>query len=256
MALSAAVVRLIGPPLADGEYVALRDACDGEVIVHLHDYERIYGVPGLYEHVVQGLLRCRSPQVATDGLAQALVNLGLDPAEIVLIDLGAGTGVVGELASGLGVGTVIGVDALEVARAACLRDRPRIYRDYLVGDLAAPSPELLVRLRRYRPTGLISAGAFGGTHAPPAALLNAIELLPPGGPVVFTIDERWIQSDAPGGFRTPLSQLFTSGRLRLLHRSRFQHRLTTTGNPIHYELVVAVSGRVSSPIPMTPARRE
>lgn len=242
MAISGGAVRLIGPPEADGEYVALGDASAGESIVHLHDYERIYGVPGLYEHIVQRLLRCRSPEVATGGLARALVRLRLEPAEIVLLDLGAGTGTVGELAGGLGVGAVIGVDALEAARAACLRDRPGIYRDYLVGDLAAPSPELLARLRRHRPTGLISAGAFGGTHAPPAALLNAIALLPTGGPVVFTIDERWMQSDGPGGFRAPLSRMFTSGRLRLLHRSRFQHRLSTIGNPIHYELVVAANG--------------
>lgn len=233
---------MIGPPEAEGEYVALADAGAGEAIVHLHDYERIYGVPGLYEHIVEGLLRCRSPQVATDGLGRALVRLGLEPGELVLLDLGAGTGAVGELASDLGVRTVIGVDALEAARAACLRDRPGIYRDYLVGDLAAPSPELLARLRGHRPTGLISAGAFGGTHAPPAALLNAIALLPNGGPVVFTIDERWMQSDEPGGFRTPVSELFVSGRLLLLHRSRFQHRVSTVGDPIHYELVVAAKG--------------
>jgi hypothetical protein len=243
MALSEAVVRLIGPPQADGEYVVLRATNGEEKIVHLHDYERIYNVPGLYEHIVQAMLRCRSPQVAADGLAHALVQLGLDPAEIVLLDLGAGTGMVGELARGLGVRTVIGVDALEAACAACLRDRPGMYRDYLVGDLASPQPELLRRLRRHRPTALISAGAFGGTHAPPAALLNALEPLPAGAAVVFTIAERWMKTDGVGGFGEALSALLTSGRLTLLRGSRFQHRLSTTGSPIHYELVVAATGR-------------
>jgi hypothetical protein len=235
-------VRLLGPPEVDGEYVALRGGGTGEEIVHLHDYERIYSVPGLYEHVVQGLLRCCSPHVVVDGLAHALERLALDSAEIVLLDLGAGTGIVGELASGLGVRTLIGVDALEAARAACLRDRPGVYRDYLVGDLAAPSPELRTAVPGHRLTALISAGAFGGTHAPPEALLGALALLPPGAPVVFTIDERWMQTDGPGGFKGAVSVLLTSGRLRLLRRSRFLHRLTTTGDPIHYELVVAVNG--------------
>ena len=240
-------MRLIGPPQADGEYVGLQNGSAGEEIVHLHDYERIYDVPGLYEHVVQRLLRCRSPQVAAEGLAHALDRLGLDPAEIVLLDLGAGTGIVGELASGLGIGTVIALDALEAAHLACLRDRPGIYRDYLVGDLALPPPELLARLRRRRPTALVSAGAFGGTHAPPAALINALALLPTGAPVVFTIDERWMQSDGPGGFRVPVSRLVSSGRLRVLRRSRFQHRLSTTGSPIYYELIVAASHSPDSP---------
>jgi hypothetical protein len=243
MSISNPGVRLIGPPDADGEYVGLVDADGREEIVHLHDYERIYQVPGLYEHIVQRLLRCRSPELAARGLAHALSRLALDPADIVLLDLGAGTGIVGELASGLGVGTLIGVDALQAARDACLRDRPVIYRDYLIGDLAAPAPELLARLRRHRPTALISAGAFGGTHAPPAALRGALALLPAGAPVVFTIDERWMQTDGPGGFKTAFSRLLSSGSLRLLGRSRFEHRVSTTGTPIRYELVVAATDR-------------
>jgi hypothetical protein len=240
------VVRLIGPPEADGEYVGLRALGSDEEIVHLHDYERLYRVPGLYEHIVQEMLKCRSPQVAAQGLAHALAELGADPARIALLDLGAGTGLVGELASALGVATVIGVDLRAAARTACLRDRPEVYRDYVVGDLAAPSGDLLARLRRHRPTALVSAGAFGGTHAPPAALLNALALLPTNAPVVFTIDGRFTQTTGEGDFRTTLDELLASGSLRLFSRSRFRHRLSTAGAAIRYELFVAATG-VGSP---------
>ena len=162
---------------------------------------------------MQGLLGCRSPQVAAEGLADAVARLGLDRADLVLLDLGAGTGLVGELATALGVAGVIGLDALEAARAACLRDRPGVYRDYLVGDLAALASGLLARLRAHGPTGLISAGALGGTHAPPVALLRALDLLPTGAPVVLTIDECWTQTDAPLG--VAVSRLLDSGQLRL-----------------------------------------
>ncbi len=234
-------VRLLGPPQVDGEYVALGEPGSDEEIVHLHEYERLYRVPGLYEHIVQDLLACRSPQVAAGALGSALTELALDPGQIALLDLGAGTGIVGELANAIGVSDVIGLDALDAACTACLRDRPGIYRDYLVGDLAAPPGALLERLRRHRPTALISAGALGGTHAPPAALNNALELLPPGAPVVFTIDERWTQTDDEGGFRTALTRLIDSGGVRLLRRARFQHRVSTVGNPIFYELFVGAT---------------
>lgn len=237
-----AVVRLIGPPQADGEYVGLRQPGADEEIVHLHDYERLYMLPGLYEHIVQDLLRCRSPQAAVEGLALALTRLELDPAALTLLDFGAGTGLIGGLVRALGVGAVVGLDALPAAREACLRDRPGIYLDYLVGDLASPTPQLLARLCGLHLTGLVSAGAFGGTHASAAALAQAIDLLGPGAPVVFTIDERWMRADGPGGFGTEVARLLETGRLRLLERSGFQHRLTTTGNPIQYERLVAVTG--------------
>ncbi len=250
MGYSRSVARLIGSPQADGEYIVLRGVGGDEETVRLHDYPRLYAVPGLYEHIVQELLGCRSPQVAADGLAHALERLGLDPADVQLLDLGAGTGLVGELMRGLGVATVIGVDALDAARDACLRDRPGVYRDYLVGDLAHPPPGLLERLRAYHPGGLISAGALGGTHAPAEALVNALALLPADAPVVFTIDERWTQTDGPGGFRTPITQLLASGQLQLVERSRFQHRLSTAGTPIYYEMFIAAKravGAASSP---------
>jgi len=238
---SAISARLVGPPEADGEYVALRSDRTEEEIVHLHDYERIYRVPGLYEHIVQDLLGCRSPQVALEGFARALPRLDIDPAEVVLLDLGAGTGIVGELAREVRVRTVVGVDSLPAARAACLRDRAGVYDDYLIGDLSAPVPGLLERLRAHRPTALISTGAFGGTHAPPASLHAALGLLPAGAPVVFTIDERWMNTDGPGGFRGAVTQILDAGELALVERSRFQHRLSTAGDPIHYELIVGAT---------------
>ena len=163
MATSFEDVRLVGPPNADGEYVALGDS----EIVHLHDYTRIYAVPGLYEHVVQEQLQCCSPQVAAQGFHRAAARAGLQASSITVLDVGAGTGLVGELLARGGVARIVGVDALTAARAACMRDRQGVYTDYLVGDLASPDSELSAALRKHRLGGLVSAGAFGGTHAPP-----------------------------------------------------------------------------------------
>jgi hypothetical protein len=243
-------VRLIGPPEADGEYVALSHDGGAEEVVHLHDYGRLYETPGLYEHVVQELLECRSPQVAIEGLARALERLELDPGRIALLDLGAGTGLVGELVRGLSFDAVVGLDLLPAARSAALRDRPGIYREYLVGDLAAPAPDLLMGLRRHDLGAVIAAGALGGTHMGPVALERALALMPAGAPVSFTIDERWTRTDAPGGFRTPLARILRSGRLRLFERSSFRHRLTTTGEPVIYELIVGTAGPARDAAPV------
>lgn len=236
-------VRLIGPPEMDGEYVGLSAATGGsEEVVHLHDYARIYATPGLYERIVQELLECRSPQVCAEAFGRALALLGIDPSGVLALDVGAGTGLIGELVAELGLAGVVGLDVLAAARCAALRDRPGAYREYVVGDLVAGSAAVLERLRRQRFGGLVAAGALGGTHMPPVALERVLGLLVPGAPVVFSIDERWSATDEPGGFRTPLARMFDTGRLRLLERSRFLHRRRTTGEPVHYELIVAATG--------------
>src|SRR5581483_7502707 len=110
-------------------------------------------------------------------------RVDLEPERLRVLDIGAGTGLVGQLLRELSFSEVIGLDALSDARDACLRDRPGVYSDYLVGDLADPAPELSRRLHAHRPSALIAAGAFGGTHAPPSALSNALALLPQGAPI-------------------------------------------------------------------------
>ncbi|MFJ9246616.1 hypothetical protein [Streptomyces sp. NPDC101776] len=88
----------------------------------------------------------------------------------------------------------------------------------------------------------MSAGAFGGTHATPRALDNALAVLPSGTPVAFTISERWMDVSDPDGFGVAVERLVAEGRLSVLERTRFQHRVTTTGEPIFYELLVGATG--------------
>ena len=237
MADEFAGVRLLGPPATDGEYIALGE----HEIVHLHEYTRIYAVPGLYEHVVQERLRCISPQVVAAGFLRAAVRLGLEPGSMTVLDVGAGTGLVGELVRRGGVARVVGVDSLPAARAASLRDRPGTYADYVVGDFVR-GEMLREALRPYALGGLVSAGAFGGTHATPQALENALALLPPGALVAFTIDERWMDASDPDGFGAAVERLAADGGLAVMERTRFQHRVTTTGEPIFYQLIVGQTG--------------
>jgi hypothetical protein len=150
---------------------------------------------------------------------------------------------VGDLLVRGGIRRMVGVDALPAAREACMRDRPGVYGAYLIGDLASGDSTLLAGLREQAPGGLVSAGAFGGTHAPPAALINALALLPSGAPVALTIDERWMDASDPDGFGVAVQRLIDQGDLEVVQRTRFKHRITTTGEPIFYELLVGTTAR-------------
>jgi para-aminobenzoate synthetase / 4-amino-4-deoxychorismate lyase len=125
------------------------------------------------------MLGCCSPQVAAKGLVFALTRLELDPAEMTLLDLGADTGIVGELLRGLGVGNVVGLDALRrLARSVCETGPgstagtwwaiSRIRRSSCSGSRAiTTSPVWSQRAPSAR------------THVPATALVQAIGLLPP-----------------------------------------------------------------------------
>ena len=69
---------------------------DGTERIRLHDYDRFYDVPGLYEEVVYNRLQCESPQVLTDLLDETLQKQGGSNGDLRILDFGAGNGIVGE----------------------------------------------------------------------------------------------------------------------------------------------------------------
>src|SRR4051794_9568420 len=64
--------------------------------MRLHEYDRVYAVPGLYEEVVQRRLECLSPSTLVTSLADQVTAHGDDPSALRALDIGAGNGVVGE----------------------------------------------------------------------------------------------------------------------------------------------------------------
>lgn len=64
-----------GRAQTEESFVLTRDDGSTERIV-LHDYSRVYAVPGLYEEVVQHQLACTSPQTLARTLADAVAEAG------------------------------------------------------------------------------------------------------------------------------------------------------------------------------------
>ena len=89
--------------------------------IRFHDYHLIYELPGLYEQLFYDTLQCTSPKVVCALLARALQEQGTDPAELRVLDVGAGNGMVGAEIRALGAGTVHAVDIIEEAARAAAR---------------------------------------------------------------------------------------------------------------------------------------
>jgi predicted TPR repeat methyltransferase len=98
--------------------------------IRFHDYSEIYRVPGLYEQLFYDRLKCSSPNKVTAILQSALDQSEENLSELRVLDLGAGNGMMGEELKKHGVSRLVGVDIIEEAHDATIRDRPDLYDAY------------------------------------------------------------------------------------------------------------------------------
>jgi hypothetical protein len=205
----------------------------------LHDYERLYSLPGLYEQIVHDRLGCRSPQVIAERLASAVDGAGWDRAEVRVIDIAAGNGVSGQALAEAGLDPVLGTDIVPAARAAALRDRPGLYGSYLVLDLLNLTGEQ-AELVRAQQASALAAVAVVGEHPgqlPRRALAAAARLLEPDAILAYMHDPGAGEPDSI----TPefwSEQLGSPARAQEIERERYVHRHTVTGWPFELDRVL------------------
>ncbi len=204
-----------------------------------HDYGEIFSVPGLYERIFAEVLSCRSPQVVVDLLDEALEDHEEDRSELRAVDLGAGNGMVGEELTRIGAEEIIGVDLLEEAKEAAERDRPGVYDAYHALNLRDLDPVLRRDLEARGFNCLTCVAALGFGDLPPDAFRAAYDLIAPGGWIAFNIRDQFVASDDASGFARLLKRMFDSGELIEHTRHRYQHRISVTGEPLHYVAVIA-----------------
>ena len=213
---------------------------DGEVErIRFHDYHRIYAIPGLYELLFAEMLECASPRIVTSLLKEQLERESVSPRDLAALDLGAGNGMVGEELSGIGVSSVVGVDLIEEAREAAERDRPGLYDDYLVLDMASmpPDTERVLRSREFSCLATVAALGFG--DIPPAAFLTAYNLVSDEGWIAFNIKKDFLDGTDGTGFSRLLRRMFEDRAMEELSRREYQHRLAVNGDALPYVAIVA-----------------
>ena len=204
--------------------------------IRFHDYGDIYAVEGLYEHLFYVRLRCQSPTVVATLLAEAVEEAGEDPAELTVLDLGAGNGMVGEALREHGFRELVGVDITPEAGEAVERDRPGLYAEYHVCDLLDPPEEL----DGERFGAMTSVAALGFGDVPPEVFMAAFDRVEDGGWVAFTIKEDFLdRGEDDSGFAGLIAGMLRSGAIDERGRRRYRHRLDVAGDPIHY---VAIAG--------------
>ncbi|WP_419658697.1 hypothetical protein Dvar_75360 [Desulfosarcina variabilis str. Montpellier] len=218
------------------EFIILQ-AEKGHEKVMLHDYQRFFEVPGLYEEVYKRL-KCCSPQMLCGLLNKAMDAHENDSDALRVLDFGAGNGVAGErLKENVGCETIVGVDIIEEAKEAALRDRSKLYDDYLVADFTDLDKKEKDILESYDFNTLFSVAALGYDHIGTEAFLNAFEIVSEDAWIAFNIKDRFLSEEDSSGFRDTIRDLVQE-RLHIIESQRYVHRLSICEEPLYYIGVV------------------
>lgn len=141
--------------------------------------------------------------------AQTLAQF-LPQKDAIILDAGAGTGMVGEALAELGYTQIVGVDLseemLEIAR------KKQVYRDLYLGNL---EDESLKIFDKESFDAIISVGVFTFGHVHPQALNNLSSLLKSGGYFLLTVREDYYNTNES------LKQVLEELSWRLIERKEF-----------------------------------
>ncbi len=223
------------------ESLLVRHADGTTECFRLHEYDRVYAVPGLYEEVVQRRLHSASATILAERLVTCAAEAALEASQLAVFDLGAGNGVSGEELRARGVGTLVASDSIAAARDAALRDRPGLYAEYLVGD-TDDLPQVGELIRAHELNCLVAAGALGLGHISAGSFHRLWSAFAGEAWFAVSVNEDLAQPGA-SDFGDYLAELERHGDWgEIVLRERFRHRLTMAGDPIHYVAIVARKG--------------
>lgn len=212
----------------------------------LHDYDEVFAIQGLYERVVYDAFRTSSPGKIRDLLTRELEKAGEQPENLVVLDLGAGNGCVAEELAKSGMQHFIGADICAEAATAAERDRPGLYDDYIVDDMANLSEENRKKAGKHNFNCLTCVAALGFGDIPPEVFAAAFNLVEDEGWIAFTIKSDFIDENDNSGFAALLRRMTRDGVLEAPVHEPYRHRLSTAGEPLEYHAYV---GRKRKDVP-------
>ncbi len=209
-----------------------------KIKIEFHDYDRIYKVPGLYEHLFYDRYQCNSPEVVCGLLKKHIEKEHSADPEIVALDIGAGNGMVGEQLADLGARSIVGIDIIDEAAEAVKRDRPGVYDAYHVADLTDMPSDVEAALNDVDFNCMTVVAALGFDDIPPEAFASGYNFIDPDGWVAFNIKEDFVCEQDQSGFCRLIEQLEEDGAMEIRERLRYRHRFCQDGTPLYYYAVV------------------
>lgn len=207
--------------------------------IRFHDYDEIYQISGLYEQLFYDRLKCTSPVKVTSILEAAVRQSNDNFSELRVLDLGAGNGMMGEELKKSGVSRLVGVDIIDEAYEATIRDRPGIYDAYYVEDFTSLNADKKEEIISWQCDCMVTVAALGFGDIPVKAFIEAFNIIKSEGWVAFNIKDSFFDTTDDSGFSKMIRELTFSKFLDVYYIERYRHRLSIDGEPLYYFAIVA-----------------
>ncbi len=206
--------------------------------IGIHEYEKIYRIPGLYEYIVSGILKCRSPAVISALLVEQILASGSRPSDLSVLDLGAGVGQVGKILARKGVRSIVGLDITAQAAIAARRDYPGIYAKYFVGDVSNLTTAVRKELEARRFNCLVCVGSLACGHVSADVFARAFNLIDTGGWIAFNILKEFFSGQVSSEFSDLIYRMGQSNILDIKVIHEYRHRYRMNGTPVDNVAVI------------------
>ncbi len=139
----------------------------------------------------------------------------------------------------IGVDSIMDIDILPEAKKATFRDRPEIYDDYLVTNLADMPKKHKIKLEEEHFNCLTTVAALGFDDIPPIAFLRALDFIETPGWIAINIKEDFLHEDDTSGFCRLIRQMNREKLMQIQCYRRYRHRISITGKPLYYVAMIA-----------------
>jgi len=159
---------------------------------------------------------CQYRQSAVCVLAKKLANLFPNVSSKSVIDIGAGTGLIGKELSNLGFQTIDGLDMTKIMLDEC--KKTKVYRNLYETELTL-SPTKGIKDDTY--DAAISVGCFIGTHIPLETLEEITRMVKPGGYIVYALKD----PDFTMNYMEVQGRFMKEKKLQLISMVLEKHRL-------------------------------
>ena len=207
-------------------------------VIRLHDYRRLYAVPGLYNHILNDLLKCSSHEVVAEALQHLMEASTLNLKEAKILDFAAGNGLVAKALYDKGARFFVGVDIEREAKKAAEREFPMLYQSYKILDFCKLSTLEKNSFEQQKLNTLVVASAlgFGEKHVPVKAFIHAFNLIENGGAIVFCIYDQYLSEVDKTGYKKVLEKIQEES-FDLRENKRYVHRNTVFGGKMWFRVI-------------------